>query len=184
MPWGRPQRRLLTGAGVMGIGVLGLLTLGSWPGFFTGVAAGLAGRRWWNGQDIRQNLLGAGWAITVGVDAYLGHPGILLGLGAVLAGLFLRVRRPGLSPKMDGQAVPFHLFFCRGARCRWAGGERIERLAVQRLHPWTDEPPRLSGTRCLGLCEAGPVVWREPDGKLFSHVGEKDLDRLFSFKGG
>ncbi|AEJ38810.1 hypothetical protein TPY_0612 [Sulfobacillus acidophilus TPY] len=168
----------------MGLGFLLVLATGPWTGFFTGVLAGLAGRRWWNGQDVRQNLLGAGWALTVGVDAYLGHPGILLGLGAVLASAFFRVRRQGPPQRMDGQAAPFHLFFCRGARCRWAGGEWIEHLASQRLHTLTDKPPRLSGTRCLGLCEAGPVVWREPEGRLYSHVGEKDLDEMFALKGG
>ena len=92
-------------------------------------------------------------------------------------GLELQVLKsnPKRSPKCT---KPIELAICQSSSCRKRGSEKLRSQVEKALSPSRSGHCRVTNSKCLGKCKAGPVAKVKPSGQVYAKLNSKTALQL------
>jgi (2Fe-2S) ferredoxin len=119
--------------------------------------------------------LGGGWVLYRG-----GWMAAIAALAAAAAGA--AAAHWGETPVGTGRrgvkVYRRHLLVCVDKPCRERGSLAVRQAMARDRRFRVAQGIRVTPSGCLGCCGEGPIVWAEPEGKLYRRVEPTSLERL------
>ncbi|MBI2831788.1 MAG: NADH-quinone oxidoreductase subunit NuoF [Chloroflexi bacterium] len=90
----------------------------------------------------------------------------------------VRLRRSLVNQGKPAKSNERKIFVCHGTGCVSTKGMEVREALEKALAEARLQDIRVDFTGCHGFCEQGPIVFTEPDGVFYCHVGVKDVPEI------